>query len=331
MNLDLRNKLVLVSGASGLIGTCLIKLLLAEGAKVRALVRNPSKTKYLRNPGIEIKVIDFADPATFKNTVQDCQIVFHFAGVLNEFKPYAYYQQVNVAGTKALAEMAIEKGVERFIHTSTVWVYGLQSAGLIDETSPRVKSGNFYTDSKVEGEETIHHLVKYKNLPAIIVLPSQAYGPDDPSWTLRPLELINSGRMILVDGGQGLIQPIYIDDLAAGILLAAKTGKVGQSYILCGRQSISIREYFGLLANLAGKKRLPSIPEWLAIIMARCAEYWAGLAHSKPAFTRQEIQATLARAIYNGDKARTELGFVPKTDLTTGMAKIKQWLEAGNR
>jgi nucleoside-diphosphate-sugar epimerase len=331
MNLILRDKRILVSGASGLIGTSVIKLLLEEGAKIRALVRNPLKTKYLQHSNIEIKVIDFADPATFKNTVQDCQIVFHFAGVLNEFKPYAYYQQVNVVGTKVLAEMAIEKGVERFIHTSTVWIYGLKTAGLIDETSPRVKSGNFYTDSKVEGEETIQQLVKYKNLPAITVLPSQAYGPDDPSWTLRPLELLNSSRLILVNGGHGLIQPIYIDDLAEGILLAAKTGKVGESYILCGQQSISIREYFCLLANLVGKKRLPSIPEWLAIIIARCAEYWATLSHSKPVFTRQEIQATLARTIYKGDKARAELGFVPKTDLTTGMAKIKQWLESGNK
>ncbi len=330
MNLDLRNKLVLVSGASGLIGTSLIKLLLAEGTKVRALVRNPSKIKYIQHPNIEIKVINFADPATLKNTVQDCKVVFHLAGVLNEFKPYAYYRQVNVVGTKVLAELAIEAGVERFIHTSTVWVYGLQIVGQIDENSPQVKSGHFYADSKLEGEEIVHQLVQEKNLPAVIVLPSQAYGPEDPSWTRRPLELMSSGRMILVNDGEGLIQPIYIDDLAEGILLAAKTGKVGQSYILCGQKSISIREYFSLLANLVGKKRLPSIPKWLALFMAQSAEFWARLVNSKPVFTRQEILATLVRASYNGDKARKDLGFIPKTDLTTGVARIKQWLESGN-
>jgi nucleoside-diphosphate-sugar epimerase len=330
MNLVLSNKLILVSGASGLLGTSIIKLLLVEGAKVRALVRNPSKTKHLQHPNIEIKVIDFADPATLRNTVQGCQIVFHFAGVLNDFKPYSYYHQVNVIGTKVLAELAIAAGVERFIHTSTAWVYGLQTAGQIDETAPRIKSGNFYSDSKIEGEEIIHQLIKYNNLPAVIVLPSQAYGPEDSSWTLRPLELIRSGRMILINGGQGLIQPIYIDDLAAGILLAAKAGKVGQSYILCGQKNMSIREYFGSLANLTGKKRLPSIPEWLANILARSAEYWAGLSNSKPVFTRQEIQATMTRANYSGDKARKELGFIPTTDLATGMAKIKKWLESDN-
>jgi nucleoside-diphosphate-sugar epimerase len=330
MNLILRDKRILVSGASGLIGTSVIKLLLEEGAKIRALVRNPLKTKYLQHSNIEIKVIDFADPATFKNTVQDCQIVFHFAGVLNEFKPYSYYQQVNVVGTRVLAELAIENGVERFIHTSTVWVYGLQTVGQIDETSPRIKSGNFYADSKLEGEEIVHRLIRDKNLPAVIVLPSQAYGPEDPSWTQRPLELIRSGRMILVNGGQGLMQPIFIDDLAEGILLAAKTGEVGQSYILCGQQSMSIREYFSLLANLVGKQRLPTIPLRLAKILARSAEYWAGLTDGNPIFTRQEIQATVAQARYNGDKARKELGFIPKTDSATGMAKIKQWIESGN-
>jgi nucleoside-diphosphate-sugar epimerase len=275
-------------------------------------------------------VVDFADAASLRPVVQGCQIVFHLAGVLNEFKPYSYYQQVNVTGTQVLADLAVAAGVERFIHTSTVWVYGMNTAGLIDETAPRIKSGNFYADSKLEGEEIVHRLVKERNLPAVIVLPSQAYGPADPSWTIRPLELISSGRLILVSGGTGLIQPIYIDDLVEGIILAAKRGMVGQSYILCGETSISIREYFSMLTELTGKKKLHSIPKWLAMSMARTAESWAGLFNGKPVFTRQEVQATLVGASYKGDKARTELGFKPKVNLETGMARIKQWLASGD-
>jgi len=328
MNLDLKNKRILVSGASGLIGTGLIKTLLGEGAKVRALVRNPSKTKSIQHQNVEIKVIDFAYPATLQGVVQNCQIVFHLAGILNEFKSYSYYQQVNVMGTKVLAEQAIQVGVEKFIHTSTVWVHGMNITGLIDETSPQIRSGNFYADSKLEGEEIIRKFVQDKKLPAVIVLPSQVYGPDDRTWTQRPLELIRDGRMILVDGGQGLMQPIYIDDLIRGILLAAKTGIIGQSYILCGAKSITCREYFNLLADLVGKKKLPAVPKWVAVTMARTAEYWAMITRSKPVFTCQEIQATTVQATYNGKKAREELGFEPKIDLNTGMARIKQWIEA---
>ena len=325
--ISLSNKQILVSGASGLIGSNVIKSLLKEGAKIRALVRNPSRAKSIQPPDVEIQVVDFADPESLKNTVKGCQIVFHFAGVLNEFKPYSYYHRVNVGGTRVLAEAAIAAGVERFIHTSTVWVYGMNRVGPVDETSPRIKSGNFYADSKREGEEVIQRLVKEKNLPAVIVLPSQAYGPEDPSWTVRPLQLIKAGRMILVDGGKGLIQPIYIDDLVEGILLAAKSGQVGQSYILCGEKAIRIREYFENLATLVGKNKLPAVPKRVALGMAKVAEFWARLTNTNPVFTCQEIRATLVHLAYDGRKAREELGFDPRTDLTSGFRKVNDWIQ----
>jgi nucleoside-diphosphate-sugar epimerase len=114
-----------------------------------------------------------------------------------------------------------------------------------------------------------------------------------------------------------------------GLLLAAKAGTIGQSYILCGVKSITYREYFNLLADLVGKKKLPTVSKWVAVTIARTAEYWAMFTRSKPVFTCQEVQATTVQATYNGKKAREELGFEPKIDLNTGMARIKQWIEAG--
>jgi nucleoside-diphosphate-sugar epimerase len=171
-------------------------------------------------------------------------------------------------------------------------------------------------------------MVKDKNLPAVIILPSQAYGPDDPSWTIRPLQLIKAGRMILVDGGKGLIQPIYIDDLVEGIFLAAKSGRVGQSYILCGEKVTTIREYFENLAKLVGKKRIPSIPKWVAMGVAYGSESWARLTNSTPVFTRQEVKATLVQVTYKGRKAREELGVYPRTDLSSGLEKVNEWIKA---
>lgn len=328
MSYELQNKQVLVSGASGFIGNRVALRLLEAGAHIRAFVRDAAKADNLVQNGAEVVTGKMTDRSALRQAVQGCQVVFHFAGVLNENKPYSYYQQVNVEGTQTLAEAALEFGVERFIHTSTVYVYGMNSAGIISESSPLSPSGDAYADTKLEAENTIRQLIASRGLPAIIIQPSQVYGPGDKTWTLGPIELIRSGRMILVDGGKGTVQPIYIDDLVEGILAAARRGQIGEAYILCGPQVMSMRQYFGYFASMLHKEHLPAVPGWLAFAIAFMAEQTAKLFNRPPLFTRQEVRNTMLRTSYDGRKSEAQLGFKPKISIEEGMLHIEEWLRS---
>jgi dihydroflavonol-4-reductase len=328
---ELSNKTVLVTGASGFIGKRTALELLRVGVRVRALVRNPAKAADLASAGASMAIGDMTDPASLEAAVRDCHVVLHFAGATNDFKPRAHYERVNVEGTRILAEAALTEGVERFIHISTVWVYGLRSGPGVCETSPCRESGHSYADTKLEAERIVRRLIAEKGLPAIILQPSEVYGPGDPNWTERPLELIRSGRMILAGGGKGLTQPVFIDDLVQGILAAVERGGIGETYVLCGPEAVTFREYFMHFARMAGKKRLPSMPGRLALATASTAEWLARVLRRPPVFTRQEVLATLATTTYDGRKAEKELGFMAKTTLAEGMRRVEEGLAPRSR
>jgi nucleoside-diphosphate-sugar epimerase len=324
-SIDLKGKVVLVTGATGYIGSHLVRQLLREGAQVRALVRNPVKASALEKLGAEIHTADFSRPVSLPDVVNGCRVVFHAAGAVNEFRPYSYYRAVNVEGTRALAKAAAEARVERFIHTSSVVVYGAHAGKDVNESSPYRKSGFPYADTKLEGEKVVRRMVEERGLPAVIVQPSEVYGPEDPSWIIRPLGMINKGKMVLVSRGSGLIQPIYIDDVVRGILRAAGKGIIGQSYIICGSEAVTLREFFDYHRRILGKAQLPSVPAWLALTLATLAEWASRILRTPPIFTRQEARLTTMHAAFDGGKARRELGFEPQVTLPEGMRRVEEW------
>lgn len=331
MPYELRGKTVLITGATGLLGKNTAIGVMKAGGRVRAFVRNPVRAGRLAELGAEIVSGDMGDPDSIRAAVQGCQAVFHFAGLLTEFLPYREFHQINVEGTRLLAEAALDAGVERFLHVSTIAVYGMSTTGLIDESSPRIKSEQNYSDSKLEGERIILDLVTNRGLPAVVVQPAQVYGPGDESWTLGPIEKIRSGSMILVDGGKGLLQPIYLDDVIEGILLAMRLGKEGQVYLLCGDQVVTTAEFFGHLARITGKGKIPSVPHWTARAIASTFETWGRMLHREPIFTRTMIQFVTQQVRFSNAKARSELGFAPKIGLEQGMEKLEIWLRQSGR
>ena len=185
----------------------------------------------------------------------------------------------------------------------------------ITETSELKSSGHAYADTKMEAEVVIRESNE-KRLPAIIVQPTHVYGPGDPNWTMRPIELICSGRMALIGRGLQRIQPIFISDLVEGILLAGTVGKIQNSYILCGPNVVTMKDFMGFLLRMHGKGKVPSIPSSLALFAAGLFESVAKMGLSKvPIFTRREVKAALAETVCSRYKAESELGFKARTSL----------------
>ncbi len=145
---------------------------------------------------------------------------------------------------------------------------------------------------------------------------------------LPPLPVVRTQgvRIVLADGGKGLVQPLYIDDVVQGICAAAEKGRLGETYLLCGPRAVTIKEYFLSLARILGKRHLPSMPGRLALGAAGAAELAARIFGRPPVFTRQEILSTMATATYDGRKAERELGFKPKISLAVGMAEVEAWV-----
>jgi nucleoside-diphosphate-sugar epimerase len=324
-----RDKTILVTGASGFIGSNVTRRLLQAGAKVRALVRNPAKATPLQDEGATIIVGDLTNVDSLRQALQRVQLVFHLAAVMgNESQPEAYFRAVNVEGTRALAELALEANVDRFIHTSTVAVYGMAAQPNTTERSPHCISHEPYTDSKLETEEQVRRMVKEKGLPAVIVQPAHVYGPEDQTWTMTPIKLMQSGNLILPNHGSGMMQPIYIDDLVDGILRAAVLGRIGEAYILGGTQPATIGEFFGYLAQMVGKDKIPSVPRWVAMTLATVLEAIAKIRRRPPVLTRHEIRFVTKRATYDISKAQQELGFNPQVTLPEGMQQVEKWVKA---
>jgi len=328
MNEFFNGKTILVTGATGLIGSYVTERLLQEGGAVRAYVRNAAKAQPLESLGAEIIVGDITDGSTLSRAVKGCQLVFHFAGVIGTvFKPRSYFDAVNVEGTRIVAEAALEENVERFIHTSTVGVYGLDAQADTSESSPHRPSRDPYCDTKLQAERIVRDLFHERQLPCVIIQPSPVYGPRDETWTLYPIELIRTGRMVLVNRGKGLIQPIYVTDLANGIILASERGRVGESYILSSSEVVTIGEFFGYYAEMLKRRSLPSVPGWLALGLAGTFECVSKAIHKPMPFTRCAIRGTMMHATYRIDKAIRELGFNPTTHLEQGMAFVEQWIK----
>jgi nucleoside-diphosphate-sugar epimerase len=331
MNDILSSKTVLVTGATGLLGEAVAKALLQEGYKVRAMTRSLQRAEALASLGAEVVQADMTDLASLERAVSGCQVIFHFAGALaGDFASEAYFHKVNVEGALTLAQAALAAGVERFIHTSTAWVYGYAASPATTERSPYLISGDLYIDTKIEAERCLQQLRLERGLPLVIVQPSQVYGPGDRHWTLTPLRFIQAGKMILVDGGRGVIQPIYVEDVAAGVLAAAKRGRIGEAYLLCGPEEVTLRRFYGEFARMLGRKWIPSIPGWLGMSVASAMESLSALTHRPPLFSRPLVRGNTMVASYDGSKARAELGFTPQVSLQAGMSRVAEWLASEN-
>lgn len=328
--MDLAGKQVLITGATGYIGHRLAeRLVQEEGMQVRALVRSPNKAQRLAALGCAIVPGDITDPAALHRAAENCQVIFHAAAWVSERGHKDEVWAVNVTGTQNVVDAARAAQVQRLVHVSSCAVYGSRQTFNIDETTPTRLSGNLYADSKVAAEEVVWRAYQQDHLPVALARASQVYGLGSPQFTLRPVEMIRQGKLLLIDGGRHLCKPIYIDNLIDGLILCAKVeAAIGEAFNFTDGDPVPWRDFFGMYATMLGKK-LPSVPYRVAWLAALGMELQARLAGKQASLNRRAIKALRSNNSFSNHKAREVLGWQPSVDLREGMHRTEIWLRAG--
>ncbi len=308
---------ILVTGASGFIGSAVVRRLLRAGHQVRTLVRPSSDRRNLTELPVEIVTGDLADRPSLERSLRGCRFLFHVAADYRLWvtNPEAMYRS-NIEGTRNIMLAAVAAGVERIVYTSSVATLGLNPDGEpADETTPSSLDEMLgpYKRSKFLAEGEVRRLVEEQGLPAVIVNPSTPVGPGDvkPTPTGRMIVDAVSGRMpAYVETGLNLV---HVDDVAQGHLLALERGTIGKRYIL-GGENLSLQEILIRLATISGHPPPRfRLPHNLVLPIAYVAEVWARIRGTQePMLTINGVRLSKKKMFFSSARAVRELGFAPR-------------------
>ncbi len=311
-----RDDTVLVTGASGFVGSAVLRSLGGQGLRLRALVRATSPRTNLAGLDCEIVEGDMRDRASMTAALSDVRYLFHVAA---DYRLWARNPEdivtANLEGADAVMHAALDAGVDRIVYTSSVATLRAGDASTsVDETSPLDEGEGVgaYKRSKVVAERLVERLVADRGLPAVIVNPSTPIGPRDvkPTPTGRIVVEAASGRIpAFVDTGLNLV---HVDDVARGHLLALEKGVIGERYIL-GGQNVSLRDLLADIAALTGRKpptiNLPRAPLYP---LAWAAEAVGQITGKEPFVTRDALKMASHHMFFTSAKAERELGYIAR-------------------
>jgi len=305
--------MILVTGASGFVGSAVAKCLINAGQDVRVLVRPTSSRVNLAGRNFEIAEGDLLDADSIGRAVKGVRYVFHVAA---DYRLWARNPddivRTNVEGTRLLMTAAQRAGVERIVYTSSVATLAARPDGTpSDERFPLDAKAavGAYKYSKVAAERVVETMIAEQNLPAVIVNPSTPIGPGDvrPTPTGRIIVEAAAGRMpAFVDTGLNLV---HVDDVAAGHLAALHQGKTGERYIL-GGQNVLLGDMLAAIAGFAGRSPPKlRLPRSLIFPIAYGAEAIAHFTGREPFVTTTGLKLAKDRMFFTSAKAERELGY----------------------
>lgn len=316
---------VLVTGAGGFIGGQLTRRLLGQGGRVRVLVRSTQQATALRALGAEPVLGDLTARAGLAEAVRECALVFHCAGWMGSPWSWEAARAVNIEGTRALAEAAAAAGVRRFVHVSSISVYGPTTAETIDEQTPLWPLGP-YRATKIGAEEAVAD-VRRRGLSTVILRPGQVFGPGDRRLSALVLRWLERGLPVLVGGGGGHCYPIYIENFNDALLLAAMSPEADGLVFNVADGDVPWREFLAYYARMGGYP-LRSTPAWLVRGITLGMEA-AGVLTGGPARGyRPDIGYFMRKSRYSTRQAREILGWNPRVSLEEAMGTTRAWLAA---
>jgi dihydroflavonol-4-reductase len=312
---------VLVTGATGAIGGEIARMLVAQGTAVRALSRGNSDRSFL---GDSVKWFegDVRDARQVRRAVEGCDTTYHCAGFVG---PLHYrlgdFEDINVTGTRNVIEAAIQTGVSRVVHTSSIAAIGGKSGEVADETTIDGDLMEGYPQSKRKSEE-LALAATSRGIEVVSVNPAVVYGPRERYFS-RLISMHVRGRLKFTAYGERMIPLTYLGDVASAHILAMESGVSGERYIICG-QSVSLREFLSILSSLSGVSEPRwNVPNWLVKTAIGIGKATSPITRKRPPLRIGDLSTP--STTFDGSKAAEKLG-LEYTSLEDGLAATIEWL-----
>jgi nucleoside-diphosphate-sugar epimerase len=326
--MQLSGKTLCITGIGGFIGLRMAERARALGMLVRGLELDPLAAARARSLGAEVIVGDLCDASRARAALEGAEVVFHTAAIVSEDASWALSRRVNVEGTVTLAHAAREVGTRRFVHLSSVMVYGFDFVDGITEAGPFDGANNPYCQTKLEGDQVALAMHDPGRLEVTVIRPGDVYGPGSIPWVVRPLQLMRSGLFAYIDGGRGVMNHVHVDNLLDAVLASLERDAVGRAFNVTDGRRTTFREFFGYYANMLHKTRIPSVPSRLALPMFARVERGAKLMGRASPVQAAAVHFVRRRHAYSIARAEQELGYVPRIGLEEGMAGLERWLRS---
>jgi dihydroflavonol-4-reductase len=321
---------ILITGGTGFIGSRLAVRCVQQGHEVTVLALENNETEVsnrqrLEQAGVNMAIGSVTEREQVVAAVQGMDVVFHLAAVQHEMNvPDQKFWDVNVEGTRHMLEASVAAGVKRFVHGSTIGVYGYLDGLISEETA--CNPDNIYGQTKYEGEKLV--LSYQDKLPVVVIRISETYGPGDYRL-LKLFKAIHKNLFFMIGKGENLHHPIYVDDLVDGFLIAATSETaVGELFVLSGKEAVTTNEMVAAIAQALDKPgprlRIPLFPMMAAATVLEVTLRPLGI---QPPLHRRRMDFFRKGFSFSQQKSRDLLNFEPAVDFQQGARATAAWYE----
>lgn len=322
-------KINLVTGATGFLGSHVVKELVDKNEIVRVFVRKTSDLSFLKQFDIEIAYGCLSDRESVVQASKGVDTIFHCAAYVSDYGPYEHFETANVTGVKNVLDSCLSNRIKRLIYISTTDVYGYPKSS-VDESAPFKKKGFSYGNTKIEGEKLVwEYYDKYK-IPVTVFRPATIYGERTP-FLNEILAMLEKRTYLHIGCGEVDAGLIHVSNLVDAMILAQREPKsIGQAYNIIDGNHVSFRTLSGTLADISGFKNPRFfIPFPLAYILGFSCEKLYALFPRKgrPFVTRMAACLFGISQDFSIDKIQEELHWKPLVSFEEGMEQIRESLE----
>jgi 2-alkyl-3-oxoalkanoate reductase len=323
--------LLLVTGATGLVGSHVAQRATELGIRTRALVREASDKQLLSEWGVDLVYGDLTDFESHAKAVEGVTAIVHCAAKVGDWGPIDEFREVNVKGTESLFNAAEANGtLKRVVHVSSCGVYSARDHHGTDETEPLSLSGiDGYTVTKAESEKLVQDHIANKKLPATILRPGFIYGPRDRTVLPRILERLRVGGFKFLGTGETLLNNTYVGNLTDAIFLALEQDEtVGEIYNITDGNLVTKREFISSIATLGGYPvPTKNVPLGIARFIAKLMEATSRLLRKQeaPLLNNARIKFLGLNLDFSIEKALKQLSYTPKVKFSEGIVEAIDW------
>ncbi|RJP46994.1 MAG: NAD-dependent epimerase/dehydratase family protein [Desulfobacteraceae bacterium] len=310
---------IFVTGGTGFLGKSIVRALLTEGYAVTCLLLPGDDAASAA--GAAIRRGDITRPDTLRGTTGKHDAIVHLAGAVGYGQTWENCIRLNRDGTANIAEEAVFSGVKRFVHMSSVSVYGRVSGTPISESFPLKKIKDPYGDTKIDAERALAPYAKNGALDLTIIRPTMIYGPGDTLFLPKVAENIKTGKARIIGKGDHRVDCIHVSDVAAFVLAVLRSDRaVGKIYNLTHPDNPTWED---MIADIARALDMPvpgrHIPYGVAYVLAGCMEAASFFTRKPPRLTRYAVRNVGKPYDYLTDQMKQDLAFSPSVSLRQGI------------